>query len=89
MDINISMEKGGCRISISDNGEGIPKEFHEKVFDRFFRVPTGDKHNVKGYGLGLSFASEVMKQHGGSIDLENNPAGGCIFTIRFPEENEA
>ncbi len=88
IEINISMEKGFCKLSVKDNGEGIPKEYHQKVFERFFRVPTGDKHNVKGYGLGLSFASEVMKQHDGSIELSNNPDGGCIFTLIFPDKYE-
>lgn len=89
IDIDISMEKGRCRLSVSDNGQGIPKEYHKKIFDRFFRVPTGDRHNVKGYGLGLSFASEVMQQHDGSIEIENNPSGGCIFTVIFPQNDEA
>jgi len=89
IDINISMEERECKLSVSDNGKGIPKEYHQKVFERFFRVPNGDRHNVKGYGLGLSFADEVMKQHGGSIELDNNPKGGCIFTIEFTKLNEA
>ncbi len=89
ININISKEKGRCRLSVRDNGQGILKEYHKKVFDRFFRVPTGDRHNVKGYGLGLSFAAEVMKQHDGSIEIENNPAGGCIFTIIIPQSDEA
>ena len=89
IDINVSMVKSRYSLSVSDNGEGIPKEYQQKVFERFFRVPANDRHNVKGYGLGLSFASEVMKQHEGSIELKNNPTGGCIFTIGFPKQDEA
>ena len=71
-------------VSVSDNGPGIPKEYVNKVFDKFFRVPKGDKHNVKGYGLGLSFVDLVMKYHKGSIKGENLKEGGCRFTLRFP-----
>ncbi len=85
IEVKISVEKEQCKLAVIDNGQGIPEEYHKKVFDRFFRVPTGDTHNVKGYGLGLSFAEEVMNQHGGSIDLDKHSDGGCIFTLRFPK----
>jgi two-component system phosphate regulon sensor histidine kinase PhoR len=71
-------------IEVSDNGPGIPKKYISRVFDKFFRVPTGDTHNIKGYGLGLSFAALVMKQHQGSISVKNLGQGGCAFTLRFP-----
>ena len=70
-------------LTISDNGIGIPDEYLNKVFDKFFRVPNGDKHNVKGYGLGLNYASLVMQQHGGKISVENLDEGGCRFTLSF------
>ncbi len=71
-------------IEVSDNGPGIPKKYISRVFDKFFRVPTGNTHNIKGYGLGLSFAALVMKQHQGSISVKNLGQGGCAFTLRFP-----
>jgi len=71
-------------IEVSDNGPGIPKDYLGRVFDKFFRVPTGNTHNIKGYGLGLSFAALVMKQHNGSISVKNTDHGGCAFTLRFP-----
>ncbi|WP_120238936.1 sensor histidine kinase [Marinifilum flexuosum] len=71
-------------ISVIDNGPGIPKEYLNKVFDRFFRVPTGDQHNVKGFGLGLSFAALVMKQHNGSIGADNLTEHGCEIKLEFP-----
>lgn len=71
------------QLCVSDNGPGIPEEYREKVFEKFFRVPTGNKHNAKGYGLGLSYAAQVMQQHMGSIRVVNIPEGGCRFTLTF------
>lgn len=71
-------------ISVSDNGPGIPAEFLGQLFDQFFRVPDGDQHNVKGYGLGLSYCFQIMEQHNGSISVRNNPDRGCTFTLSFP-----
>jgi len=70
-------------ISIADKGPGIPPAFHDRIFEKFFRVPSGNEHSVKGYGLGLSYAAQVMQQHGGSIKVANHPGGGAIFTLTF------
>jgi signal transduction histidine kinase len=72
-------------LTVSDNGIGIPEEYLNRVFDKFFRVPSGNRHNVKGYGLGLSYAASVMQQLNGSISVRNNPEGGCTFTLTFPK----
>ena len=70
-------------IEINDNGPGIPEEYRKKIFEKFFRLPSEDVHNVKGYGLGLSFASLVMELHNGSIETRNlNP--GSSFILKFP-----
>ncbi len=84
--IKINQDKKSVSVQVGDNGPGIPKEYLDRVFDKFFRVPAGNTHNIKGYGLGLSFAALVMKQHGGSISVESPPAGGCIFTLDFPRQ---
>ena len=55
----------------------------KKVFEKFFRVPTGNVHNTKGYGLGLSYVAQVMRQHKGSIAVNNIAEGGCMFTLTF------
>jgi signal transduction histidine kinase len=85
-EINIRVEQktSAVVLTIGDNGPGIPKEYISKVFDKFFRVPKGDVHNIKGYGLGLSFAELVMKHHNGSIIVRNKNEGGCEFTLIFP-----
>jgi signal transduction histidine kinase len=73
-------------LTIGDNGPGIPEEYIKRVFEKFFRVPKGDIHNIKGYGLGLSFADLVMKLHSGKISVCNKNDGGCEFTLTFRRE---
>jgi signal transduction histidine kinase len=75
--------EGFAVIEVTDNGPGIPAEYREKIFEKFFRLPSGDVHNVKGYGLGLSFASLVMKLHNGSIEVKNCD-DGCTFVLKIP-----
>lgn len=83
--IKAFQDKEGIILTLSDNGIGIPSEYLGKVFDKFFRVPTENLHNVKGYGLGLSYAAMVMKHHNGTISVENQKEGGCKFTLSFPK----
>jgi signal transduction histidine kinase len=84
--IHIREEDRRVLLTLSDQGPGIPEQYLHKVFEKFFRVPTGDRHNVKGHGLGLSYAAQVMKQHGGTIGVRNLGEGGCIFTLSFPKK---
>lgn len=82
--IELVCHPSGTRLLVSDKGPGIPEAYKDQVFQKFFRIPAENKHNVKGYGLGLNFASQVMIQHGGSISFSNLPEGGCRFILQFP-----
>ena len=70
-------------ISVKDNGSGIPREYHEKIFERFFRVDKARSRAHGGAGLGLAIAKQAVERNGGRIIVENNPAGGSVFRIQF------
>lgn len=70
-------------IEISDNGHGIPKQYQQKVFDKFFRVPSGNIHKVKGHGLGLSYVKKIVEAHGGTISVDSKPGKGSSFILGF------
>ena len=72
-------------FSVADSGIGIAPDYASKIFDKFFRVPSGDHHNIKGYGLGLSYAAEVVRKHQGTIHLETELGKGSRFTVKLPK----
>ena len=84
IDVQLSSRPEYIEFSVSDNGIGIEPAYRDKVFDKFFRVPTGDKHNTKGYGLGLSYVAEVIKRHHGHVYAESEFGKGSTFTARMP-----
>jgi two-component system, OmpR family, phosphate regulon sensor histidine kinase PhoR len=85
INIRLKSESNRLIINVSDTGFGIPPEYHKKIFEKFFRVPTGDVHNIKGYGLGLSYVASVIKGHKGTISLESEVGKGSSFIISLPK----
>jgi signal transduction histidine kinase len=77
-------ENGNLVIEISDKGVGMGKDVLDRVFEKFFRKPTGSIHNVKGHGIGLTFVKQVVDKHMGKISVKSVENQGTTFTIRFP-----
>lgn len=89
-DIRIGLRNEGRRVvlSVKDNGMGIPKEHQKRVFDKFYRVPTGNVHNVKGFGLGLFYVKSMAQAHRWKLDLASEPGQGTTISISMPAAKE-
>lgn len=77
----------GITVRITDNGIGIAASEQKKIFDKLYRVPTGNLHNAKGFGLGLSYVRSVVERHGGRVTVESTPGQGSTFIIQIPFEH--
>jgi len=84
IDIRGSHDETGWWLSVQDNGIGIPKNYQHNIFDQFFRVPTGNLHPVKGFGLGLYYVRQVIERHGGQVAMRSAPNGGSEFSLWLP-----
>lgn len=84
--IIVSTRREGNRflIAVKDHGVGISKADQKHVFEKFYRVSTGNIHNVKGFGIGLSYVAQVAKLHNATVTLESEPGQGSTFTVSFP-----
>ncbi len=89
-DISVSTENvnGHLVITVKDQGVGIAKKELSKIFDKLYRVPTGNIHNVKGFGLGLSYVKAIIDSHKGIIDVQSEPGKGTEFTIKIQVHHE-
>jgi two-component system phosphate regulon sensor histidine kinase PhoR len=84
----INVETGNLRngiyVRITDNGVGMSKDTLKKIFDKFYRVPTGNLHDIKGFGLGLSYVKAIVERHGGYITVDSEPGKGSTFQFFLP-----
>jgi signal transduction histidine kinase len=83
VDITVVLEGNEATVSVRDRGPGIPEEYVDRVFDRFFCVPHQNQ-SFKGIGLGLTIARGIARLHEGNISVSNRPKGGCEFVVRLP-----
>lgn len=84
LDIKTSFENQMFTLCVKDNGIGIAKKYQKKIFERFFRVPYGNKHEVKGFGIGLFYVKQIVEAHKGRVWVESKEGSGSTFIIELP-----
>ncbi len=87
IEVSLTQQNGALRFAVTDRGVGIPAQYQKRIFDKFFRVPGGDTHDTKGHGLGLSYVAQVVKEHGGQLEVNSEPGAGSIFTVTLPKSH--
>ena len=85
IEININSILNSVEISVADNGQGIDKNLQDRIFDKFYRIPKGNTHDVKGFGIGLYYSKKIIEKHNGLLNLEATKTN-TIFKITMPNE---
>ena len=85
VEVNLNSVLNVTEISVADNGKGIDKSQQERIFDKFYRVPKGNTHDVKGFGIGLYYTQKIIEKHNGSINVSSN-FDNTIFKLQIPNE---
>jgi two-component system phosphate regulon sensor histidine kinase PhoR len=84
VEIEARTQDHGIAMQVKDQGLGMPKEALHSIFDAFYRIPTGNVHNVKGFGLGLSYVKKIVEAHGGKVHVKSKLGEGSTFEIYLP-----
>jgi signal transduction histidine kinase len=87
--VDLKSLKNGIKVEVKDNGIGIASHEKKKIFEKYYRISTGNQHNTKGFGIGLYYVKQVLKEHHASIDVESEPGKGSSFSIVFPNKEES
>ena len=74
----------GLAVTIQDNGIGMTREAQKQIFEKFYRVPTGNRHDVKGFGLGLNYVKTIVEAHGGTVSVKSEQSKGSTFEVMMP-----
>lgn len=88
INIDVTKKKDNVFIKVTDNGIGLDKEEAKNIFNKFYRAPTGNIHNVKGFGIGLSYVLQIIKMHGGKIKVKSEKNKGTTFEILIPTKKQ-
>ena len=88
LDVTVRTEDGrdAVKVLVRDRGVGMATEDQKQIFESFFRVHTGNRHDVKGFGLGLSYVRATVEAHGGNVSVHSRPGEGSTFTVTLPRE---
>jgi two-component system phosphate regulon sensor histidine kinase PhoR len=82
--VHAAKKAEGVLVEVIDKGIGIPHKEKKKIFEKYYRISTGNQHNTKGFGIGLYYVREVLKAHHATIHVESEPGKGSRFSIFFP-----